>query len=157
MIGANASSCERLAGENRRVLKKVSFCLLLLLFLTVISPLTGTSGNHTQEEKNDIDGTISDGEYDFNVTIGNGDYSLYWRVIEDEIFFALRGKTADYEGKGFALIGPKGTKKTELFSELLQNPHTRLHSNDTVFVGGGALSRAIPRCPTDTVMSCSPI
>ncbi|MCJ7579223.1 MAG: pyridoxal phosphate-dependent aminotransferase, partial [Candidatus Aminicenantes bacterium] len=73
--------------------------------------------------------------------------------------FALRGKTADFNGKGLALIGPKGTNKTELFSALLQDNRIRLHSNDTVFVrfsGGTPFANSVERklfLPTDTVES----
>ncbi|MHA2245131.1 MAG: DOMON domain-containing protein [Candidatus Hodarchaeales archaeon] len=101
MIGIKASSCKKLAVENRNVLKKVTSCLILLLCLIIISPLTSTVGNHTQAEKNAIDGIISDGEYDFNVTLGNGDYSLYWQVIGDEIYFAIRGNTNGWVAIGF--------------------------------------------------------
>jgi len=73
--------------------------------------------------------------------------------------FALRGKTVDFDGKGLALIGPKGTNKTELFSALLQDNRARLHSNDTVFVrfsGGTPFANAVERklfLPTNTVES----
>ncbi|MFC2166994.1 pyridoxal phosphate-dependent aminotransferase [Acidobacteriota bacterium] len=75
--------------------------------------------------------------------------------------FALRGKTIDYNGKGLALIGPKGTNKTELFSALLQDNRIRLHSNDTVFVrfsGGTPTANSVERklfFPTNTVESYS--
>ena len=73
--------------------------------------------------------------------------------------FALRGKTADYNGKGLALMGPKGTRKTELFNALLQDNRMRLHSNDTVFVrfsGGTPFANSVERklfLPTDMVES----
>lgn len=73
--------------------------------------------------------------------------------------FALRGKTVDFDGKGLALIGPKGTNKTELFGALLQDSRVRLHSNDTVFVrfsGGTPFANSVERklfLPTDTVES----
>lgn len=47
---------------------------------------------------------------------------------------ALRGMSANAGGSGLILIGPPGTKKTELFFELLQDPQFRFHSNDIVFV-----------------------
>ena len=47
---------------------------------------------------------------------------------------ALRGMSADAGGSGLILIGPPGTKKTELFFELIQDPQFRFHSNDVVFV-----------------------
>lgn len=71
----------------------------------------------------------------------------------------IRGMTADFSGKGLALIGPKGTKKTELFWSLLQDKRFRLHSNDTVFVRfAGGIPNAISMerklfMPTRTVES----
>lgn len=81
--------------------------------------------------------------------------------VSENLFnvFALRGKTVDFDGKGLALIGPKGTNKTELFSALLQDSRVRLHSNDTVFVrfsGGTPFANSVERklfLPTDTVES----
>jgi hypothetical protein len=42
--------------------------------------------------------------------------------------------SADINGQGLILIGPKGTNKTELFFGILKDPRIRLHSNDIVFV-----------------------
>jgi len=52
---------------------------------------------------------------------------------------AVRGMSADFNGLGFILMGPKGTRKTDLFFELLQDELVALHSNDFVFTryGGG--------------------
>jgi aspartate/methionine/tyrosine aminotransferase len=47
---------------------------------------------------------------------------------------AVRGMSADINGSGVLLIGPKGTKKTELFFSLLNEDQIRLHSNDLVFI-----------------------
>jgi aspartate/methionine/tyrosine aminotransferase len=56
--------------------------------------------------------------------------------ISDRTFrvHAVRGMSADLDGKGILLIGPKGTNKTGLFFGLLKEDNIRLHSNDTVFV-----------------------
>ena len=73
--------------------------------------------------------------------------------------YSIRGKTADYNGKGLALVGPKGTNKTELFSALLKSESFRLHSNDTVFIrfsGGTPHANSVERkffLPTNTVES----
>jgi aspartate/methionine/tyrosine aminotransferase len=52
---------------------------------------------------------------------------------------ALRGMSADHQGIGFALIGPKGAKKSDIFYQLLQDENTALHSTDLMFLryGGG--------------------
>ena len=71
----------------------------------------------------------------------------------------IRGMSADIDGSGLVLIGPKGTKKTELFFALLQDKRFRLHSNDIIFVrlaGGPALADSVERklfFPTNTVES----
>lgn len=72
---------------------------------------------------------------------------------------AIRGMSADIDGNGLILVGPKGTKKTELFFALLSDKRFRLHSNDFVFVrfsGGIALADSSERklfMPTNTVES----
>ncbi len=52
---------------------------------------------------------------------------------------AVRGFSGDWNGVGFVLMGPQGTKKTPVFYRLLQDEHLALHSNDLMFVryGGG--------------------
>ncbi len=72
---------------------------------------------------------------------------------------AVRGMSADIDGHGLILVGPPGTKKTELFFELLQDKRFLLHSNDIVFVrysGNTALADCVERklyLPTNTVES----
>ncbi len=52
---------------------------------------------------------------------------------------AVRGFSGDLNGVGFVLMGPKGTQKTPVFYQLLQDANLALHSNDLLFVryGGG--------------------
>jgi aspartate/methionine/tyrosine aminotransferase len=47
---------------------------------------------------------------------------------------AVRGMSVDTDGNGLILVGPPGTKKTELFFELLADRRFKLHANDIVFV-----------------------
>jgi len=67
--------------------------------------------------------------------------------------------SADLNGDGLILLGPKGTHKTELFFSLLQENKLRLHANDLVFVrfaGGAALADSSERkqlIPTASVNS----
>ena len=58
------------------------------------------------------------------------------RLIDTQM---VRGMSADFQGLGFILMGPKGTKKTELFFQFLNDEDTAFHSNELVFVryGGG--------------------
>ena len=71
----------------------------------------------------------------------------------------VRGMSADAGGTGSILVGPPGTKKTELFFDLLRDPQFRFHSNDIVFVrhsGKTALADCVERkiyIPTNTVES----
>jgi hypothetical protein len=60
----------------------------------------------------------------------------------------VRGMSADLDGNGLILVGPPGTKKTELFFELLADPRFKLHSNDVAFVeiaGGRAEAGNVER------------
>ncbi|MHA2202107.1 MAG: DOMON domain-containing protein [Candidatus Hodarchaeales archaeon] len=154
MIGANASSCKGLAVEYSNVLKKVKFYLILLLFLLFFSPITDTVGTITQEDKNAIDGVISDGEYDFNITVGDGDYSLYWQVIEDEIYFAIRGETTGWVAIGidpedrmenadmiFGWVNSTGVYVVDAFATGPYGPHppdTVLEGSDNILEFNGS-------------------
>jgi hypothetical protein len=70
--------------------------------------------------------------------------------ISERLFstYAVRGMSADHKGRGLVLIGPKGTKKSDLFYALLQDKDLRLHANDTLFIrfsGGKVLADSIER------------
>ena len=70
--------------------------------------------------------------------------------VSERLFstYTLRGMSADTKGHGFVLIGPKGTKKSDLFYTLLQNKDMRLHANDVLFIrfsGGRVLADSIER------------
>lgn len=62
---------------------------------------------------------------------------------------AVRGMSAAAQGgDGLILVGPPGTKKTELFFELLEDVRFRLQANDIVFVrlaGGRAVADSVER------------
>ncbi len=70
---------------------------------------------------------------------------------------AVRGMAADAGGKGLILVGPPGTRKTELFFELLEDKRFKIQANDIVFVrysGGKAVADCAERkfyMPTNTV------
>lgn len=69
----------------------------------------------------------------------------------------VRGMSIDLNGLSLILIGPKGTKKTEIFYSLLQDKKFKLLSNDIIFVrfaGDEVLADCIERklfLPTNTV------
>jgi hypothetical protein len=56
--------------------------------------------------------------------------------VSERVFnvYGVRGMSADLDGNGLILLGPKGTKKTELYFSLLQDDRLRLHSNELVFI-----------------------
>jgi aspartate/methionine/tyrosine aminotransferase len=61
---------------------------------------------------------------------------------------AVRGMSVDLDGSGLILVGPPGTKKTELYFELLGDPRFKLHANDIVFVeiaAGRAAAESVER------------
>jgi aspartate/methionine/tyrosine aminotransferase len=61
---------------------------------------------------------------------------------------AVRGMSVDFDGAGLILVGPPGTKKTELFFELLADPRAKVHANDIAFVeiaGGRAAADRVER------------
>ncbi len=71
--------------------------------------------------------------------------------------YTLRGMSADVEGQGLVLVGPKGTKKSDLFYALLQEKDFRLLSNDILFArfsGARVLADSVERkllIPTQAV------
>jgi len=79
--------------------------------------------------------------------------------VSERLFstYTLRGMSADRNGQGLVFIGPKGTKKSDLFYSLIQDKELRLHANDVLFVrfsGGRILADSIERkllIPTQVV------
>ncbi len=79
--------------------------------------------------------------------------------VSERLFggFAVRGMSADFGGKGLILVGPPGTRKTDLFYGLLADNRFRLQSNDIVFIrlsGGRVSAECMERkfyLPTTTV------
>lgn len=48
--------------------------------------------------------------------------------------FSIRGMSAEYDGKGFVIMGPRGTRKTEIFYGLLNDDSMAWHSSDLMFI-----------------------
>ena len=87
----------------------------------------------------------------FNTDLYSSVRSLALAMVTDigERLFdlhAIRGMSGDYQGSGFALMGPKGTKKNELFFELLRSDQVAWHSTDLAFAryGGGIAAADLP-------------
>jgi len=51
-------------------------------------------------EPSDLDGIISDGEYDFMTSFGGGDLEVHWTIEGDTITFAWLGKTSGWVSLG---------------------------------------------------------
>ena len=69
----------------------------------------------------------------------------------------IRGMSLDWDGRGLILVGPPGTKKTDLFFGLLRDPRFRFHAGDMVLArpaGKAAPADSLERkawLPTNTV------
>jgi len=70
---------------------------------------------------------------------------------------AIRGLAVAVDSSGLVLVGQPGTKKTELFFELLKKPRVQAQSNEIIFVrfsGSKAIADSVERkfyIPTNTV------
>lgn len=70
---------------------------------------------------------------------------------------AVRGMSAETNGEALTLVGPPGTKKTELFFDLIKGRDFRVHSSELAFIrqaGNAALADCPERklfLPTNTV------
>lgn len=81
-------------------------------------------------------------------------------VIDSSDFLgvnAVRGMAVGFEGNSLILVGQPGTKKTDLFFELLKNPHFQAQTNEIVFVrfsGNKVVADSVERkfyIPSNTV------
>jgi hypothetical protein len=77
----------------------VIFILLISCLLTFES-LINSSEIRAQEQQIVLDGVISNGEYTFNSTFADGDYTLYWENIGNEIYIGIVGKTSGWVALG---------------------------------------------------------
>jgi len=49
-----------------------------------------------------VDGVVSSGEYDFNVSFGGGHYNLFWKIEGDNIRFGVVADTKGFVGLGIS-------------------------------------------------------
>jgi len=88
--------------EKKKSLIKVILTLLILTLLLLMA--TSVSAQTESEPINaysvEIDGTISDNEYDSSAEFRSGDYKLYWSVVGDEIHFAIICETTGWVALG---------------------------------------------------------
>ena len=83
--------------------------LTLLTFLTVLAlGLFSSHGiplSNAQESTPKTDGIIETNEYDGVTTTKNGEFTLYWKIVDEYIYLALIGKTTGWVGIGIDPIG----------------------------------------------------
>lgn len=90
------------AGHGSTRTTPLAIAALLLVSTTLLSG----SASADPTEPPTIDGTVTAGEYAFNVSLGNGHYDLYWTVVGDTIYFAILAQTT-----GFVALGIEPTKR----------------------------------------------
>ncbi|MFX1255706.1 MAG: DOMON domain-containing protein [Promethearchaeota archaeon] len=84
-------------------LARLKFILVFsMVWLSVFSLTNNSLPLMTQAQIINIDGIITDGEYQFNATLGNGNFTLYWRTVADEIYVGMVGKTTGWVSLGIS-------------------------------------------------------
>lgn len=78
----------------------LTFLIMTLLFLMATSVLAQAEPEPISAFSVEIDGTISENEYDSSAEFRAGDYKLYWSVVGDEIYFGIICKTTGWVGLG---------------------------------------------------------
>lgn len=73
--------------------------IIVILLLSSVS-ISSSGASISQGIEIILDGVITSGEYTHNHTVSDGDYLLYWRNIDNEIYFGIEGKT-----NGWVAIG----------------------------------------------------
>ncbi|MFX0151679.1 MAG: DOMON domain-containing protein, partial [Candidatus Hodarchaeota archaeon] len=86
--------------RNRQSLKGNIIFILLLSCLITFQSFINSPEIRAQEQQIVLDGIISNGEYAFNSTFANGDYTLYWENIESEIYIGIVAKTSGWVALG---------------------------------------------------------
>ncbi|MFX0064274.1 MAG: DOMON domain-containing protein [Candidatus Hermodarchaeota archaeon] len=82
---------------------RLKFILIILIVWLSVFPLASNSiPVMVQAQTNVIDGTIADGEYQFNATLGDGAFTLYWRTVADEIYVGMVGQTTGWIALGIS-------------------------------------------------------
>ncbi|WP_273334073.1 DOMON domain-containing protein [Dictyoglomus turgidum] len=75
--------------------------ILKILILSLILLLTFT---FAQTQKPNIDGKLSPNEYPNYASFSNGEFQIYWKIVGDEVYILMIGKTKGYVALG---IDPK--------------------------------------------------
>jgi len=49
-----------------------------------------------------IDGKLSPNEYDHYINLSNGDFRMFWKIVGDEVYILMIGRTKGYVALGIA-------------------------------------------------------
>jgi hypothetical protein len=74
--------------------------LTTLLLLTTVTVIVSADSPTNIALSVNIDGIISEDEYDAQTVFANGDYVLMWSVDDDTIYFGIVARTIGYIGLG---------------------------------------------------------
>lgn len=110
--------------------------IIFILSLCIATTTLGMNAYQNQEQNNIIDGIISEEEYKFNITVGGGEYSLFWEDIGEEIYFGIQCNTSGWVSIGidpeirmenadmiFGWVNGTGTYAIDAFSTGQTGPH----------------------------------
>jgi hypothetical protein len=87
----------------KRNFKPIRLCAVLLstlLLLTATAVVVSADSPTSIALSVNIDGIISENEYDAQAVFGNGDYILLWSVVDDTIHFGIIARTTGFVGLG---------------------------------------------------------
>jgi hypothetical protein len=82
---------------------QITIILAILTIILVISTVKARENSLFPSIKQapSIDGTITQGEYDFNSSFSSGSFTLYWTIFNEEIYFGMIGNSLGYVALGF--------------------------------------------------------
>jgi hypothetical protein len=86
--------------SNLKPIRLGAVLLTALLLLTVATVIVSADSPTSIALSANIDGIISEDEYDAQTAFGNGDYILMWSVDDDTIYFGIVARTTGYVGLG---------------------------------------------------------
>ncbi len=86
--------------SNLRPIRLGVVFLSALLLLTAATVIVSADSPTSIALSVNIDGIISEDEYDAQAVFGNGDFVLMWSVDDDTIYFGIVARTTGYVGLG---------------------------------------------------------
>jgi hypothetical protein len=78
----------------------LTLLIIALLFTMATSVPAQADSEHIDAFSVEIDGIISENEYDSSAEFRSGDYKLYWSVVGDEIYFGIICETTGWVALG---------------------------------------------------------